>query len=1006
MTRNESSNERISETLKSHGAAGDGIVLFSSDGAHLLPYATLLTARRDPDSRLQALCGIYEWQHQPLAFLLDGELIESEEELLVVRRRLAMRGDAPYLCVIRTGRLTIYRVGLDSAPLARSEIRLPDSADRRSVVPYLSNTRPGLASKNRWIGQVVLTLLNDTISGLILEHGVASADAISLVGRALFVRFLADRGLLSDDDAKRIADVPVSRLFDTKRAATEISAWLDATFNGDLLPLGKDSLSRLPAKALVKLGNILHRAPGGQHLLQWKEDWAHLDFAYIPVGVFSQAYEHYLRAHDSEVQAKDGCYYTPASIAQLLVMGAIHALRVENRAHTAKVLDPAAGAGIFLVCAYRQLVAERWAHDQKRPTTSVLREILYAQLAGFDINEEALRFAALGLYLMAIELDGNPHPVRKLRFPKNLRGRVLFKVGEHGSAGSLGEAGTEMHDGRYDVVIGNPPWSSSTRMEDWPQVVRKVREVALPRLKGSEFSPVLPNEVLDLPFVWRAMNWCRPNGQIAFALHARLLFQQGDGMPMARNSVFSALDITAIINGADLRNSRVWPDVGAPFCLLFARNCVPTPASTFRFVTPRREDSLNAAGAFRLDVTNAPHVTPAQVVEQPEILKILYRGGPLDLELLGRMKVGHSQTVDDYWRGFGAAGGRAEWAGSGYQRLRPSSRFRKGDNLPGEPATHLSGLPHLQVVPASAQVNVSELPAFNIPRLHHARPRGLYTAPLLLVHQSPPAHTGRLTVAVSDEDLVFSESFYGYSGHKHRNGSLLVRFLALVVGSRPALWYSLLTSGKFGMERETIEKSVIDSMVVPNFDELGDEDLESVKTLFSRISSSNNTSAWAEVDAWVAKLYGLHARDLEVMSDTLTYNAPYAESRQAAQRRPARREVDAFLQALTSSLGPLAQRFGRRVVAHRVDLPPDQPWCLFRLATREFTSPALGGDELTPFLELADQIATTEVIAALDDCELLVAKLDQARHWTTTQARLLARRLVWEHKQHLFGAIQ
>lgn len=1006
MTSMASSNERISETLKSYGAAGDGILLFSADGAHLLPYATLLTARRDPGNSLQALCGIYEWQHQPLAFLIDGELIENEEQLLVVRRRLAMRGDAPYLCVIGAGRLTIYRVGLDAAPIARAEIRLPQTTHQSSTVPYLSNTRPGLASKQRWIGQVVLTLLNDTITGLISEHGVASADAISLVGRALFVRFLADRGLLSDDDAVRIAEVPVARLFDSRRAATSISEWLDTTFNGDLLPLGKDSLSRLPAKAFVKLGNILHRAPGGQHLLQWKEDWAHLDFAYIPVGVLSQAYEHYLRTHDSQVQAKDGGYYTPASIAQMLVMGAIHALREDNRAHTAKVLDPAAGAGVFLVCAYRQLVAERWAHDQKRPTTSVLREVLYEQITGFDINEEALRFAALGLYLMAIELDANPHPVRKLRFPKNLRDRVLFKVGEHGSAGSLGDAVGAMHDGRYDIVTGNPPWSSSTRMDDWPQIVRKVRDVAVPRLEGSGFMPALPNEVLDLPFVWRAMGWCRPRGQIAFALHARLLFQQGDGMPMARNSLLSAVDITAIVNGADLRNSRVWPDVGAPFCLLFARNCLPTPASSFRFVTPRREDNLNAAGAFRLDVTNAPHVTPTQVVEQPEILKILYRGGPLDLELLGRMRLGQSQSVDDYWRNFGVAAGRAEWAGSGYQRLRPSSRTRKGENLPGESAAHLDGLPHLEVMPGSMQVNVSDLPAFRVPRVHHARPRGLYTAPLLLVHQSPPAHTGRLRVAVSDEDVVFTESFYGYSGHKHRKGRSLVRFLALVVGSRPALWYSLLTSGKFGMERETIEKSVIDSMFVPNFDKLGDEDLAMVNTLFSRVSSSNAAAAWLEVDAWVAKLYGLQERDVEVMSDTLTYNAPYADSRQAAQRRPARDEVDTFLHALTSSLNPIAQRFGQRVSAQRLDLPPDQPWCLIRLATKEFASPAVSGSELTPFLELADQIATTEVIAALDQHELLVAKLDQARHWTPTQARLLARRLVWEHRQHLFGAVQ
>ena len=57
----------------------------------------------------------------------------------------------------------------------------------------------------------------------------------------------------------------------------------------------------------------------------------------------------------------------------------------------------------------------------------MLRRILYKQVVGFDINETALRFAALGLYLLSIELDPNPRPVDKLRF-ENLRGTVLHGV--------------------------------------------------------------------------------------------------------------------------------------------------------------------------------------------------------------------------------------------------------------------------------------------------------------------------------------------------------------------------------------------------------------------------------------------------------------------------------------------------------------------------------------------------------------------------------------------------
>ena len=268
------------------------------------------------------------------------------------------------------------------------------------------------------------------------------------------------------------------------------------------------------------MGNILRRAPGGQLSLEWEETWANLDFAHIPVGVLSQAYEHYLRMHSPEKQRKEGSYYTPRIIANMMVGAAFHALRRDGNAHEARILDPASGAGIFLITAFRQLVAERWRHDRKRPETKTLREILYRQITGFDINESALRFAALGLYLMSIELDPDPHPVEKLKFEKELRKTVLHKFGEDNSAspslslGSLGSEVGEEHIGRYNLVIGNPPWASGTGLPDWQQVTDCVARIAHERCPQVA-PPKLPNEVLDLPFIWRAMKWSKTGGQIA-----------------------------------------------------------------------------------------------------------------------------------------------------------------------------------------------------------------------------------------------------------------------------------------------------------------------------------------------------------------------------------------------------------------------------------------------------------------------------------------------------------
>jgi len=132
---------------------------------------------------------------------------------------------------------------------------------------------------------------------------VSDEDAISLVGRALFTRFLADRGLLPSNMSG--ADGAAS-LFDSREVAEKTSTWLDATFNGDLLPLSDGIFQELPDHAYHILGDVLRRAPDSQLYLGWEEKWDNLDFAHIPVGVLSQAYELYLRSHAPLRQRRSG----------------------------------------------------------------------------------------------------------------------------------------------------------------------------------------------------------------------------------------------------------------------------------------------------------------------------------------------------------------------------------------------------------------------------------------------------------------------------------------------------------------------------------------------------------------------------------------------------------------------------------------------------------------------------------------------------------------------------
>src|SRR3546814_15545812 len=106
-------------------------------------------------------------------------------------------------------------------------------------------------------------------------------------------------------------------------------------------------------------------------------------------------------------------YTTLFRSADLLVRASFRALERDGASADARILDPAAGAGVFLLTASRELVAARWRADGQRPDTQRLRGILYDQTTGFDINEEPLRFEALATSLIRTTLAPAPQPLAK-----------------------------------------------------------------------------------------------------------------------------------------------------------------------------------------------------------------------------------------------------------------------------------------------------------------------------------------------------------------------------------------------------------------------------------------------------------------------------------------------------------------------------------------------------------------------------------------------------------------
>lgn len=1005
--------------LRQYGARTDDIVLLddSATPSEKIRYLDLARGRQGEFAWPSA---VVEAAGQPILYIVDASQARPAGlSLARLCRVLAFRAGADHLALIEPGRLTIYPVALSAERPEPWTIEHDDPA-AAGLVPAIaapSDPYPGLPTRQvsaaTAVHELLIRLMTRTTEAL-TKYGIAHLDALSLVGRALFMRFLADRQILGEQDT--IAIGPVETCFDSSASAARTSRWLDSTFNGDFLPLPRKGTRAwfrgLDNCVFHELGKILRRSdPSGQLYLGWSDGWNDLLFDHIPVGLLSQVYEHHAHQFDPDGARRTSVLYTPRHIAAYMIDEVFFAL--ESSAADARILDPAAGGGVFLVEAFRRIAAAHWQDNGTPPDTKVLRSILYNQLCGFDISEPALRLCSLGLYLTALELDPSPQPLSGLRFDQPLLGSVLHNVrsadARHPYIGSLGAIVGRQHRHRYDVVIGNPPWSTWSATREVPteavdaqvrEVEATIRPIVRERLgEAAEKRFTMLDKVPDLPFVWRAMDWARPGGRIAFVVHGRFLFKQSETGQRSRHDLMHAATFTGILNGAAVRQSQFWPNVAAPFCMLFAQNQPATEDSSFWFVSPFLEDKLHARSRWRIDDASARCVHLSELSARPTLLKTLFRGTELDAQILTRIESLNLDTLVEYWE---REGGKL-YHGQGFKvgGTTPTSR-------PQRPARELWGMRGLRERPSMQALDDLKLP--RIPRgftSQHPRKRTIYEAPLLLVAETPASDPDELNVYLAlTKDIAYSQSFRGFSCAWHPQGELLARYTFLIFGSCLPVYRALLTSGKFGVERDIYEADDLRKFPFRPLEMLSEAAIAQIVPLSDALVA-DPVRARASVDAWVCKVYGLSSKDQQVVHDTLAVASPFSGARERAQMRPTEAALTLYLCVLQTTVQPFLGRHGLDITARKVRNAPGEPWIVLQLDAHPKASappPTLSDRKaLITTLEDADSLGASRVTVVVAPGQLLIAVIAQFRYFTASRARLLGLELVHEQAEALLG---
>jgi hypothetical protein len=979
---------------------------------------------------------VAEFQGRALLFLIDGTGPQAAPQHIErLQQLLANRGEHACLGIARPGSLDIYPINLDRQALRTASFKTIDASSTGAPMffqglatgTYDLDGRPEKADYVFETIHDLLTAASRALAGTSGKEGhLQGLDVLSTTGRALFFRFLVDRRIVLESELDEICPgaTDLRDTFSTAARAAATSCWLDETFNGDLLPLvpelPSDASATSRSRAYADYYKTAEEKTSGQLFLHleailrgWKHvghgtfqpflfrvDWDDLNFTHIPIGVLSQVYESFSHQWDEEQAQETSVHYTPRALAKILVDEAFSG--VDNRCD-AIVLDPACGGGVFLVLAFRRLVHEHWKKSGNRPDTRAIQRILYKQLRGFEISESALRLSALALYITAIEVNGTQRPPRALKFPRPLRGEVLFDFGHDSSErkegfvlGSLGTKVPATFNGSFDIVVTNPPWTRLRAARDQAESQKLVMEI------NSEFTAVSrramqarkcfdlaesyenPDHNPDLPFFWRATEWARSDGLIAMALPARIILKQAGKGKEARDALLQAVTVTGILNGSDLEKTPVWPKMDLPFMLIFARNVVPKRDHSFQFVTPVRENRLSSIGQFRIDYKSAELVSIQDVIYKPWLLKALAIGTSLDVDIIERLP---KTSVRDFWR---------------TEHLYSGEGYHLGLRLKQYPADHLVHLRDFEIpqhgfdVPDNLEIWGEK---HQRRTAHMPRNAKLYEPPLAIVPQAQGENRETPKAFLSlTRPLAFSKSFYGFSAAGADQGEAMSALIYLLVHSLLFQHFCLMRSSRQGASYRTILKEDIESFPFPDPRKLSSKVRGRILNLAQ--SLQRNEGPWEDIDKLIFEICNLDEHDEVVVRDTVTYCGPYRSVRERAESPISPENSRSFCAYLEAMLQPLFRLTNQRVAVQPVAQDPTwgiRAWQFVTVATAN-QAPANWKSLLAKLTTEANKTGASRVVVRIPEGGgLLIGILNQSRFWTRSRAWLCSLHIEQNH---------
>jgi type I restriction-modification system DNA methylase subunit len=540
----------------------------------------------------------------------------TEDEARQIHKELWNFSNAPFLIVVLPHQIRVY-TGFDYSANdeTKGEIRSPienlaeisqvltsffaDSIDFakiwKSEAEYLD--------PNKRVDSRLLKNL-ETLEKYLVKQGLQRPIAQALIGKYIYIKYLRERGILSDPWLSE-SNIDLDYVLGRDATVTELEKLVDKLeerFQGNVFPLDFKDIPSDSAKSISIVASIFHGDEiqdrnTDEVLIQLHLDFKAYDFSYIPIETLSAIYEQFLHAQDKG--KKDGAIYTPEPVADYLIceMNSVKPLELEM-----KILDPCCGSGIFLVLVYRKLIEKALIEKElengdNKLEPFELKNILVSSIYGVERNPEACYLTEFSLLLMMLNYIEPPelHKNKDFKFP-SLHNQNIFVCDFFENQSVFWQLNKS-----FDWIIGNPPWKEikpKDTEEDF------ARDWIKDNLKDR---PATGNRISEA-FTWRVIDLLDADGLVGFVTPAMSLFNHES--EKYRQKFFVAAKIFRVTNFTNMRQ------------VLFSRRAVAPSVTLIYAKTDTNEnkpDILHYAPFVVNQVSNNAFINHNKIKEEKKI---------------------------------------------------------------------------------------------------------------------------------------------------------------------------------------------------------------------------------------------------------------------------------------------------------------------------------------------------------------------------------------------------